>query len=95
MKLTIIKDDGAVYVDGLSYANLVLNSIPANVHALQWDGLAGHIEYIDLVNETIDALPTWALNAINIWNEANQAYQIYLIEQAKLNAPNGITEVPA
>jgi hypothetical protein len=49
MKLTIIKDDGAVYKDSVSYNNLSLPTIPSNVHALQWNNDKGHIEFVDNV----------------------------------------------
>lgn len=44
--LTIIKDDKFVNVDGVG---LILDAVvlPANVHAIQWDGSSGWIEYND------------------------------------------------
>jgi hypothetical protein len=74
MKLTIIKDDGAVYKDGLNYLNLDLNKIPSDVHALQWDNNAGHIEYINCYksNEEITELPSWANDCLSAWEIAHQ-----------------------
>ena len=45
MKLTIIPVDGSVGEDGKFYTGLNLSScnIPPNVHALQWNGVAGWI----------------------------------------------------
>lgn len=74
MKLTIIPSDGAVGEDGKFYLNLDLSScgIPANVHALQWDGVSGWIEFKDPVpNEEITSLPTWANCCMTKWTEAN------------------------
>ena len=71
MKLTIIPSDGAVYEDGLSYSNLIWEGTPVNVHALQWQDVAGWIEYIDQPNEDITALPEWADNAMAAWTVAN------------------------
>jgi len=71
MKLTIIPSDGAVYEDGLSYPNLIWEGTPPNVHALQWQDVAGWIEYIDQPNEDITALPEWADNAMAAWTVAN------------------------
>ena len=71
MKLTIIPSDGAVYEDGLSYPNLIWEGTPPNVHALQWQDIAGWIEYIDQSNEDIAALPEWANNAMAAWTVAN------------------------
>jgi hypothetical protein len=78
MKLTIIREDGAVYIDGLSYANLDLSDIPADVHALQFNDAsnAGWVEFAQndfgekAPNEKLTALPAWATAAILKWNEA-------------------------
>lgn len=74
MKLTIIPSDGSVGEDGKFYLNLDLGScnIPNNVHALQWDGVAGWIEFKDPVpNEEITSLPAWANCCMAKWTEAN------------------------
>ena len=68
MKLTIIVPDSSVYVDDVSYDNLSLIGIPSNVHALQWQDTAGHIEFNDgTPNENITTLPFWAEDAYNAW----------------------------
>jgi len=74
MKLTIIPVDGSVGEDGKFYNDLNLSScgIPTNVHALQWDGAAGWIEFKDSVpNEEITSLPAWANCCMTKWTEAN------------------------
>lgn len=74
MKLTIIPVDGSVGENGKFYNNLDLSScvIPANVHALQWDDVAGWIEFNDPIpNEEITELPSWANCCVNKWTEAN------------------------
>ena len=80
MKLTIIVEDNAVYIDGLmkAYAPLPLDlnqcGIPDNVHALQWKETAGWIEFIDNAdgtkpqNEPITTLPDWANACVEVWN---------------------------
>jgi regulator of protease activity HflC (stomatin/prohibitin superfamily) len=62
MKLTIIRDMGLVCVDGRGHDELDLSSVPAEVHAVQWDGSSGEIEYVsnEVPNEAITALPSWA-----------------------------------
>lgn len=73
MKLTIIPADGSVGEDGAFYINLDLSAcgIPADVHALQWDGVAGWIEFKDPVpNEEITSLPAWANCCMAKWEEA-------------------------
>lgn len=65
MQLTIIPIDGAVYRDGVSVHHLNLEGIPAEIHALQWNGSDGWIEYNNgTPNENIDSLPAWADAAV-------------------------------
>ena len=74
MKLTIIPADGSVGEDGKFFLGLDLSScnIPTNVHALQWDGVAGWIEFNEpIANEEISVLPSWATCCMNKWDEAN------------------------
>jgi hypothetical protein len=89
MKLTIIPVDGSVGEDGIFYNNLNLNSctIPANVHALQWDGVNGWIEFNEPIpNEEITALPSWATCCMTKWTEANQPPGPPTAEQNKADA---------
>lgn len=44
MRVTIIKSDNAVYVDGHALG-VDCSSLPPNFHALQWYGTWGEIEY--------------------------------------------------
>ena len=85
MKLTIIKNDGAVYKDSVSYSDLSLPTVPSDVHALQWNESTGHIEFVDNVkaNESITELPSWANDALTIWQTAYDAEQA---EIARLQA---------
>ena len=78
MKLVIIPVDGAVYVDGFAYSGMNLSTcnIPANVHALQWNGVKGWIEFVEDENfnkpdnQIITELPEWANQAKIKWDEA-------------------------
>lgn len=73
MKITIIKDDARVYIDGVSYGGIDMASVPPDVHALQWKGEAGWIEFCDNddgskpQNEAITELPEWANDAVAAW----------------------------
>lgn len=99
MKLTIIPSDGAVYKDGVSYSSLSIVDVPSNIHALQWNGEKGWIEFVAdenfsrLENEPITALPTWALSAVSKWDEAKaveeaaRAAAEALETQTELNPP--------
>lgn len=88
MKLTIIPSDGAVYKDNVSFSGLDLSTIPANVHALQWDNAAGSIEFKPesdfkkLPNEAISELPLWAIEAVSAWDSAKAAQ--LAIEEEKI-----------
>jgi len=59
--LTIIKDDKFVDRDGVGVTLGTVN-LPANVHAIQWNGSSGWVEYNDGTDNTtlssIDAYST-------------------------------------
>ena len=58
--LTIVKDDKYVVVDGHGL-ELSEVSLPTNVHAVQWDGSAGWIEYNDgTENEAISSIDAYS-----------------------------------
>lgn len=45
MRLTIIKNDNTVYIDGVpKYVDC--SSLPADFHALQWEGESGLVEFV-------------------------------------------------
>ncbi|NDB59843.1 hypothetical protein EB001_15555 [bacterium] len=46
MKLTIIRDDNCVYIDGISRI-IDCSSLDPSIHAIQWNGQKGMIEYVD------------------------------------------------
>tara|TARA_R110000744_G_scaffold333176_1_gene438563 strand:+ start:58 stop:492 length:435 start_codon:yes stop_codon:yes gene_type:complete len=48
-KLSIVKEDNAVAVDGFGVNNEDISSLASNIRALQWDSTTntGHIEYTD------------------------------------------------
>lgn len=74
MRLTIIPADGAVGENGKFYLELNLSDcgIPSNVHALQWEGESGWIEFNGTVpNEEITSLPEWANLCMAKWTDAN------------------------
>ena len=78
MKLTIIRGDGAVYKDGISYLHLDLTAVPSDVHALQFNDATnkGWVEFVITdeghkpPNENITSLPEWAITALTKWEEA-------------------------
>lgn len=67
MKVTIIRNDGFVSVDGRGFAGLNLAFLPGDVRAVQWDGDAGEVEfstgqldYISSLSPFQAALAEWA-----------------------------------
>lgn len=67
MKVTIIRADGFVSVDGRGFAGLDLAFMPADVRAVQWNGDAGEVEhasgqatYIKSLSPFQPALAAWA-----------------------------------
>lgn len=45
MRLVIVADDGAVGVDGEFFSRLDLPQLDAGIHAVQWYGEYGEVEY--------------------------------------------------
>lgn len=45
MRITIVADDGAVGVDGEFISGLDLSSLDPTIHAVQWYGEYGEVEY--------------------------------------------------
>lgn len=44
MRLTVIRDDNSVSVNGERHT-VDCSTLPADFHALQWDGASGEVEY--------------------------------------------------
>jgi len=74
MKITIIVPDKSIGIDGIFLSEIQqdLSWIPSNVHAVQWDGGKGHIEFTDgSLNEPINDLGIYA-KAIEMFNNEKQ-----------------------
>lgn len=48
MRLTIIRHDGQVYVDGSTIQSIDMSRLSENISAIQWDGTSGHIEFCEV-----------------------------------------------
>jgi hypothetical protein len=85
MKLTIIRPDGIVIVDGVAL-KVDCSTVATDIHAVQWNGQRGHIEYaVDDVgnkklNDQIEDVAQFR-PIIDSWNAAKA--------QADLRAANG------
>ena len=81
MKLVIIADDSRVCVDGICYDDLDISALDPTVHAIQWNGVYGEVEYKPVFengqitkpqNQVITSIDSyqWAVGA---WNVAKSA----------------------
>lgn len=95
MRVTIVKNDGLVSVDGVAIRGLDVSSLPSDFHALQWYGTKGEVEFVNpntgaMRNETITSLAAYQA-CINAWTAAK-----YLIDNpppstAQPYVPDSIT----
>lgn len=61
-----------VIVDGRALS-VDLSGLPDNLHAVQWDGQAGHVEFNDgTPNEELEGISAWQ-SVIDAWETARQA----------------------
>ena len=68
--LTIIKQDSSVSVDGYGIGNIDCTSLAANVHAIQFDGTNGEVEYNDgTANLAITAISDYSA-ITDLWTAA-------------------------
>ena len=71
--LTIIKDDGYVAVDGVGFQPLDCSSLSANIHAIQFDGTNGWVEYNDgTANLAITAISDYSA-ITDLWTSTNDS----------------------
>jgi len=79
MKLVIIADDSRVCVDSVCYDELGMGELDPTIHAVQWDGVYGEVEYKSVFengqitkpqNQIITSIDSYQW-AIDVWSEAN------------------------
>jgi hypothetical protein len=81
MRVTIIADDAAVYVDGLALWPIDLTGLSSDIHAVQWYDTWGEIEYRSDANgqrppnERIDDVTAF-LPFVNRYNTAKAALPV-------------------
>jgi hypothetical protein len=94
MKIVIVADDKRVCVDGLCFDDLDMSSLDSSIHAIQWNGEWGEIEYKSEFqngqitkpqNQVITDITPYQW-AVNIWNVAKNA-QAEEIAKSELNIP--------
>lgn len=55
MRITIIKSDGVIGIDG-RFTDVDLSSLPDNLRVVQWDGVHGHEEWVDKDNSDLTSI---------------------------------------
>lgn len=58
MRVTIIRDDGVVGINGV-FRKVTVSDLPEGVRAVQWDGSNGHIEYDNMANSPLTGISTF------------------------------------
>ena len=74
MRVSIIRADNIVSVDGVAFGVGCAN-LPPHVHAIQWFGMAGEIEYAEMRND-----------AGAVWKLPNQAFHDFTPYQGYVDA---------
>jgi hypothetical protein len=87
MRLTIIPEDGTVYIDRVSYDNIDMSWVPEidghKVHALQWLGEEGEIELVNGTGPNVKITKLGVFEkAIDLWNEKKLEHE--KLEQERL-----------
>ena len=100
MKLVIVADDKRVCIDELCFDDLDVSALDTSIHAIQWNGECGEIEYKSVFadgqitkpqNQVItDVTPyQWAVDAWNVEKVAYDAAAAALAElEENLNTAN-------
>lgn len=84
MKLVIVADDALVVVDAVSYDGLDMSQLDPTVHAVQWVGEYGWVEYKSVFADGVITKPNnqvitdlapyqWAIDAWNVAKAAEEA----------------------
>lgn len=77
MKVSIVRENNLVVVDGVGIDGLSMDSVAANIHAVQWDGQSGTIEYVpnehnEIIVQDITSIEQFQ-TVINEWQVAYDA----------------------
>lgn len=98
MRVTIVKDDNIVIVDGEACA-VDCSQLPTNFHALQWSGEHGEVEYASVrcnhcggrskkANEVVFDLAPYQ-PYVDAWQLAKAAAEAKALEAANAAGPQG------
>ena len=81
MRVTIIADDKCVGIDGTSYSSLDFGALDPGIHAIQWYGEHGEVEYKQKIENGVSVKPNNVIisslgsytNFILLWEAAHEA----------------------
>ena len=68
MRVTIIRDDSVVGVDGI-FRRVDLSALPERIRAMQWNGGGGHIEYDQGANTALHDIAAFQ-PFVELWKAA-------------------------
>ncbi|SEK64449.1 hypothetical protein [Nitrosovibrio tenuis] len=68
MRMTIIREDGIVGVDGI-FRRIDLSALQTDIRAVQWNGVSGHIEYDTAANTPLESIADFQ-SFIDAWMAA-------------------------
>lgn len=80
MRVTIVPDDGFVSKDGVGYSGVTF-SIDSSIHAVQWYGTYGEVEFkvvvdgVNITKQQNSIITDFSMfqNALDCWESANKA----------------------
>lgn len=73
MRVSIITRDKTVVVNGIAISGISMDTLPSNVHAIQWYGDVGEVEIADpqsgkmVGNEPVSSV-SYFQSVLDIWN---------------------------
>ena len=77
MKLVIVADDSRVVVDAVAYDGLDMSQLDSAIHAIQWNGEYGEIEYKPVfANGKITKAPNQIVMSIDAYQWAIDAWNV-------------------
>ena len=67
MRVIILPKEGTVTVDGESLGDFDMTKVSNDIHALQWYGDRGEIEYIDNPDDDVEGKPNKLIDKLPVW----------------------------
>ena len=97
--ITILKADGKVLVDGVVEGSIDMSDLPSNVHAVQWFGSAGEIEYVAVngvkpANTPLDIFDDYS-QFVTRWQHRRDAYYAGIAQESVTTVEQRIVLVRA